>query len=78
LIGAGEIPKEIGNLRSMQKLFLFNNQLEGKIGGHHQLCSCILICNWLGPIPKEIGQLTALENCNLSSNQLSGLVEHHQ
>jgi hypothetical protein len=42
LVGSGEIPKEIGNIRSLQELFLQNNQLEGKIGGHHQLCQQLM------------------------------------
>jgi hypothetical protein len=33
VIDSGEVPKEIGNLRSLQDLFLNDNELEGKISG---------------------------------------------
>jgi hypothetical protein len=36
MIGPGEIPKEIGNLKRLIYLQLQYNQLEGKIVGHRQ------------------------------------------
>ena len=53
LIGAGQIPKEIGNMKSLQELYFGENQLEGKICGHHQKCLHLTHSDWYMPNPKE-------------------------
>jgi hypothetical protein len=77
VFGQGEIPKEIGNLRLLQGLFLNENQLEGKISDiisdvHKQ---CILI--GAGQIPKEIANLKSLQSLCLCKNQLEGKIDGH-
>ena len=73
----GEIPKEIGNLRNLQYLYLHNNQLTGEIpkeiGNLMNLQDLYLSNNKLtGEIPKEIGNLRNLQVLSLYNNQLTG------
>ena len=64
--------RQFGILMSLE---LNDNQLTGRIVGHQQWCSCVLICDWLGPIPKEIDWLAAVKDLQLWSNQLSGMLD---
>ena len=73
----GEIPKEIGNLRNLQVLYLYNNQLTGEIpkeiGNLRNLNYLSLSNNQLtGKIPKEIGNLRNLQELSLYNNELTG------
>ena len=74
---AGEIPTELGNLSSLQWLWLNNNQLTGEIptalGNLSNLTRLYLNDNQLtGEIPAELGDLSNLQFLRLSSNQLTG------
>ncbi len=73
----GKIPKEMGKLTNLQRLYLDNNQLTGEIpkemGKLMNLQRLSLDNNQLtGEIPKEIGKLINLRWLNLSYNQLTG------
>ena len=73
----GEIPKEIGNLTNLQKLYLSYNKLEGEIpkeiGKLTNLQWLYLDSNKLeGVLPKEIGKLTNLQRLYLNNNKLEG------
>ena len=75
---SGSIPRELGQLASLQKLALYNNQLSGSIPKElEQLASLKKL--WLkdnqlsGSIPKELGQLASLQKLELEHNQLNML-----
>lgn len=70
------LPKEIGRLRGLKKLYLDNNQLTTlpkEIGNLKQLEVLHIIDNRLRSLPEEIGNLTYLEDLRLKGNQLAGL-----
>ncbi len=76
---SGAIPPEIGNLDSLQYLYLGFNHLSGaipiQIGNLTSLQRLQLNSNQLsGSIPPEIGNLTSLKYLYLNSNQLSGAI----
>ena len=73
----GPIPVELGNLASLQFLFLTSNQLSGPIpaqlGNLANLETLHLNSNQLsGPIPAELGNLANLSHLWLNENQLTG------
>ncbi|CAM9500905.1 unnamed protein product, partial [Ectocarpus fasciculatus] len=73
----GTIPKELGALRKLQKLYLFRNTLSGPIpkelGALTELQELDLHNNRLsGPIPPEFGHLAALVSITLYQNYLTG------
>ncbi len=75
----GSIPAEIGNLTSLQTLYLSKNQLTGSIppelGNLTVLYDLHLDTNELtGNIPATLGNLTGLLGLSLNSNQLSGSI----
>ncbi|KAF3443045.1 hypothetical protein FNV43_RR16966 [Rhamnella rubrinervis] len=79
----GEIPKSIGNLRSLHVLNLSSNSFAGLIpssfGSIKQLESWDLSRNKLsGRIPEEVGKLTFLAYLNLSQNHLTGPIPQGQ
>src|SRR5215207_5566414 len=62
------LPPEIGQLTSLKRLFLTNNQLEGlphEIGRLTNLTRLVLSNNQLTRLPNEIGQLSSLEGLSL-------------
>ncbi|XP_078149168.1 receptor-like protein 7 [Carex rostrata] len=74
---SGEIPEEIGQLKSLDVLNLSHNALTGSIplefAKLQQLQSLDLSCNKLsGPIPQELTSLHFLSALNLSFNNLVG------
>jgi len=76
---SGNIPSEIGNLESMEFLWLEDNQLTGPIpsgiGNLEHLKYLILHYNQLsGSIPAEMGDLASLEILKLNNNQLTGFI----
>jgi len=75
----GAIPAEIGNLKNLTHLYLYNNQLSGSIPlsiwNMKNLQLLYLSKNKLnGTIPLSIGQLTNLVDLRLNENQLSGSI----
>lgn len=75
----GPIPPELGNLSSLEVLYLPSNQLNGTIPatmsnlGNLQVLD--LSGNQLtGPIPPELGNLSSLDYLWLTDNQLSGFI----
>ncbi|EOY20415.1 Receptor like protein 27 [Theobroma cacao] len=77
----GQIPKEVGELISLQTLNLSNNNLTGPIppsfGNMMALESLDLSSNKLGGrIPSQLTNLTFLEVLNLSQNDLVGPIPH--
>ena len=73
----GEIPASLGNLTSLQQLWLFENQLSGGIpaslGSLTSLTHLYLNKNQLsGEIPASLDSLTSLQQLTLDQNQLSG------
>ncbi|XP_062081262.1 receptor-like protein 7 [Humulus lupulus] len=73
----GEIPKSVGDLRSLIVLNLSSNNFDGHIpqsfGNLKEIESLDLSNNKLsGRIPQELATLTFLEYLNLSNNQLTG------
>ena len=76
---SGDIPAEIGDLESLQDLWLFGNQLSGPIpaelGNLTNLEDLLLFDNQLsGPLPAEIGKLENLQTMWLYNNELSGSI----
>ena len=74
---AGSIPLELGNLASLQTLYLGRNFLSGPIppelGNLASLQTLDLSDNDLsGPIPPELLKLTLLRNLSVARNNLSG------
>ena len=74
---SGEMPAELGNLLSLERLSLNDNQLSGEIpselGNLLNLQRLDLSDNQLsGGIPSELGNLLNLQRLDLSDNQLSG------
>ena len=76
----GGIPKEIGNMTSVETLEIYDNPLLGgkipkEIGKATAIRSLWLQNNGLvGGIPKEIGKLTNLESLYLAKNKLTGKI----
>ena len=75
----GIIPTVIGDLTSLEYLYLPNNQLTGsipsEIGNMTSLYYLYLYSNQLeGSIPTEIGDLTHLNELLLSNNKLTGTI----
>src|SRR6202453_2879760 len=67
------IPKELGQLASLQILYLYNNKLQTipkELGQLASLQTLNLSNNQLQTIPKELGQLASLQILNLDNNQL--------
>ena len=76
---SGQIPPEIGNLDSLEFLWLEDNQLTGpipsEIGNLSKLKYLIMHYNQLSDsIPSEIGNLSNLEILKLDNNQLTGYI----
>src|SRR6478672_1372648 len=73
----GELPKEIGNLTSLQSLNLFRNNISGNlpasIGNLKFLKTMNLAFNKLtGPIPAAVGNMVGLQSLELYMNRISG------
>jgi internalin A len=69
-----EIPKEIGDLISLQYLGLNNNQiakLPESIGNLSSLLHLDINKNQIVEIPESISNLTCLQSLNLYSNQIT-------
>jgi Leucine-rich repeat (LRR) protein len=76
---SGSIPPELGNLASLERLYLQCNQLSGSIppelGNLASLQVVFLYMNQLsGSIPPELGNLASLREVYLHSNKLSGSI----
>ena len=74
---SGEIPAELGDLTSLQRLYLNGNELSGEIpaelGDLTSLQLLSLSQNMLsGEIPAALGDLTSLQRLYLNGNELSG------
>lgn len=75
----GAIPESLGQLSSLEELFLHCNRLTGEIprslGNLRNLRKLLLNSNDLvGPIPPELGWLSSLDTMDLSWNNLRGEV----
>ena len=74
----GSLPEEIGNIKELRFLYLYGNELSGKIPnsiGETDLRGIYLHDNQLsGEIPEEIGKLTNLIYLSLNTNSLSGFI----
>ena len=75
----GPIPSELGNLTTLQGLYLIGNGLTGSIppelGNLANLISLSLWDNALtGSIPPELGKLASLTNLSLGGNELTGSI----
>ena len=75
----GELPDELGQLTSLEALYLHNNQLTGTIpwqlGELTALTTLTFNFNQLsGTIPTQLGQLTALSYLYLHANKLTGTI----
>ena len=73
----GEIPTELGNLSSLEQLWLGSNQLTGELptelGNLSSLLALGLNNNQLtGELPAELGSLSNLQTLDLGSNQFTG------
>src|ERR1700679_981245 len=70
------IPKELGQLASLQILYLYNNQLQSipkELGQLASLQMFNLHGNKLQSIPKELGQLAILQMFYLHGNKLQSI-----
>ena len=77
-LGLTTLPKSIGQLTQLQRLFVSHNQLSmlpEAIGQLTQLRNLDISQNQLSTLPEAIGQLTQLRNLDVSQNQLSTLPE---
>src|SRR5688572_27449159 len=73
-LGLRELPPEIGQLSSLQDLYLDYNELSSlpiEIGNLNQLRTLSLSSNNLRILPSEIGNLDSLRRLSLQENQLS-------
>ena len=71
--GLEELPPEIGNVNTLETLYLGGNQLDvlpPEIGKLNMLQNLFLSNNQLNYLPPEIGRLTDLQFLVLSDNQL--------
>lgn len=76
---SGAIPESLGQLHSLEELFLHGNRLTGEIppslGNLKSLRKLFLNSNDLvGTVPPELGRLSSLDTLNLSWNNLHGEV----
>ncbi|KAG2713678.1 hypothetical protein I3760_04G187600 [Carya illinoinensis] len=74
---SGRIPPEIGSIKKLNYLYLYQNQFSGsippEIGNLSNLLDLQLSKNFLvGPIPSTMGKLSKLVKLSLSENQLEG------
>ena len=74
-----EIPAELGDLSSLQNLYLWQNNLSGEIPAELGNLTSLLILflednNLSGEIPAELGDLTSLQSLYLAQNGLSGAI----
>ena len=74
---SGEIPAELGNLTSLERLYASRNMLSGEIpaelGNLTSLQRLFLSRNMLsGEIPAELGDMTSLQRLSLWGNELTG------
>ena len=74
---SGEIPAELGNLTSLERLYLSQNMLSGEIPAElGNLTSLEFLSLWgnelTGEIPAALGNLVSLERLYLHENMLSG------
>ncbi|MFX0090204.1 MAG: leucine-rich repeat domain-containing protein [Candidatus Hodarchaeota archaeon] len=70
------LPKEIGTLRTLQKLDLCTNRLIFLPEKFFELTNLQILdlgYNWFVSLPETIGQLTKLEKLDLENNQLTSL-----
>ena len=77
VIFEGNIPAQIGQLTALTELYLFQNQLSGKLHSWKNINRPVTNTNlviFVGNIPTEIGQLTALIRLDLDGNKLSGKI----
>eukprot|EP01018_Ginkgo_biloba_P017292 Gb_03125 [translate_table: standard] len=72
----GFVSPKLGNLFSLERLFLHNNALSGHIPGQlGQLTQLrLLYSNLSGAIPPQLGIITQLKVLGLSQNQLTGQI----
>ena len=75
----GSLPAQLGDLRNLETLILYDNALTGTIppelGQLSMLQTLDLASNQLtGPLPPELGQLNNLQKLQLENNRLSGAV----
>lgn len=71
-----ELPKEIGALKNLRQLNLYDNiltELPSEIGLLSNLTHLALGYNRLRALPAEVGQLTSLRTLTLEVNKLQGL-----
>lgn len=76
----GTLPREIGNMKALQILYLINNTLTGKIVytyTHFYTPTCLtakmtIFCTLIGVIPEEIGGLDKLVELYMNSNKFIG------
>jgi len=74
---SGAIPPELGNLKQLEGLFLYQNSFTGGIPkelGNLSNLNYLVIgdCQLTGNIPEELGKLDKLEHLILNDNQLTG------
>ena len=72
------LPESIGNLESLQELYLMDNKLTTlpeSIGNLISLQKLCLRGNWLWTLPESIGNLKSLQELDLSINKLTTLPE---
>uniref|UniRef100_A0ACD5Y6K3 Uncharacterized protein n=1 Tax=Avena sativa TaxID=4498 RepID=A0ACD5Y6K3_AVESA len=75
----GSVPKELANLRHLQKLFLFENRLTGEfpedIWSIRWLESVLIFRNgFTGMLPPVLAELKLLQNLTLFSNFFTGVI----
>ncbi|CAN1277077.1 Probable LRR receptor-like serine/threonine-protein kinase At3g47570 [Linum perenne] len=75
----GSIPPEIGRLRRLQQLILYNNSIGGEIPSNISRCSALVDLrlqrsNLVGGIPWQLGVLNKLRILSLSTNDLTGSI----
>ncbi|XP_043700287.1 probable LRR receptor-like serine/threonine-protein kinase At1g53440 [Telopea speciosissima] len=78
---SGSIPKEIGNIATLEQLVLEDNQLEGnlppELGNLSRLKRFIVSANnFTGIIPETYGNLTSLEIFMIDGNGISGKIPY--
>ncbi|KAM5557074.1 hypothetical protein ABKV19_024455 [Rosa sericea] len=73
----GSLPLEVGKLKNLGELYVFNNMLSGKLPSSLGSCQSLEVLNlqdnfFEGPIPSAMASLRGIQELDLSRNNLSG------
>ncbi|KAI7754746.1 hypothetical protein M8C21_012316 [Ambrosia artemisiifolia] len=79
---SGQLPVDVGNLKSLNEIILANNRLSGNLPSSLDSCLSLQnlnICNnfFSGSFPASLGSLRSLENLDASHNNFTGEIPNY-